>query len=156
MSTLNFLGHGTSSLRSLRALDPQWVLWTSVMIIRNLKKSGPFSLLKSWQLVQPPYIFKFHFINHLYLVWICVTAQWYNQKPIAVVLHEGHGVSNHRKPSICSTVCSGAHQRKYQNQCYWPFVRGIHRWPVDSPHKEPVTRKLWTWEVIEDKTNFEL
>ena len=19
--------------------------------------------------------------------------------------------------------------------CYWPFVRGIHRWPVDSPHK---------------------
>ena len=20
---------------------------------------------------------------------------------------------------------------------YWPFVRGIHRWPVDSPHKGP-------------------
>ena len=19
--------------------------------------------------------------------------------------------------------------------CHWPFVRGIHRWPVDSPHK---------------------
>ena len=19
--------------------------------------------------------------------------------------------------------------------CYWPFLRGIHRWPVDSPHK---------------------
>ena len=19
--------------------------------------------------------------------------------------------------------------------CYWPFVRGIHRWPVNSPHK---------------------
>ena len=24
---------------------------------------------------------------------------------------------------------------------YWPFVRGIHRWAVDSPHKGPVT---WT------------
>ena len=23
---------------------------------------------------------------------------------------------------------------------YWPFVRGIHRWPVDSPYKWPVTR----------------
>ena len=23
----------------------------------------------------------------------------------------------------------------------WPFVRGIHRWPVDSPHKGAVTRK---------------
>ena len=24
---------------------------------------------------------------------------------------------------------------------YWPFVRGIHRWPVNSPHKGPETRK---------------
>ena len=24
---------------------------------------------------------------------------------------------------------------------YWPFVRGIHRWPVNSPHKGPVTPK---------------
>ena len=26
---------------------------------------------------------------------------------------------------------------------YWAFVRGIHRWPVDSPHKGPVTRSWW-------------
>ena len=25
---------------------------------------------------------------------------------------------------------------------YWPFVRGIHRWPVNSPHKWPVTRSF--------------
>ena len=25
---------------------------------------------------------------------------------------------------------------------YWPFVRGIHRWPVNSPHKGPVTRSF--------------
>ena len=24
--------------------------------------------------------------------------------------------------------------------CYWPFVRGIHRWPVDSVQKMPVMR----------------
>ena len=24
---------------------------------------------------------------------------------------------------------------------YWPFVRGIHRWLVDSPHKGPVMQK---------------
>ena len=24
----------------------------------------------------------------------------------------------------------------------WPFVRGIHRWPLDSPHKKPVTRSF--------------
>ena len=27
----------------------------------------------------------------------------------------------------------------------WPFVRGIHRWPVDSPHKGPVMRKACPW-----------
>ena len=26
---------------------------------------------------------------------------------------------------------------------YWPFVRGVHRWPVDSPHKGPVM-----WEAF--------
>ena len=26
--------------------------------------------------------------------------------------------------------------------CYWPFVRGIHRWPVDSSHKGPWRRAL--------------
>ena len=25
---------------------------------------------------------------------------------------------------------------------YWPFVRGIHRWPVNSPHKGPVTQSF--------------
>ena len=25
-------------------------------------------------------------------------------------------------------------QRKYQIPRHWPFARGIHRWPVDSPH----------------------
>ena len=31
---------------------------------------------------------------------------------------------------------------------HWPFVRGIHRWPVNSPHKGLVTRKrlfIWWW-----------
>ena len=27
-------------------------------------------------------------------------------------------------------------------QCYWPFVRGIQRPPMDSPHKGPVTRSF--------------
>ena len=33
--------------------------------------------------------------------------------------------------------------------CYWPFVRGIHRSPVNSPHKGPVTRKVFAfwWPV---------
>ena len=36
---------------------------------------------------------------------------------------------------VYSTVYSGAVQRKYQSSRSLAFVRGIHRWPVNSPHK---------------------
>ena len=49
---------------------------------------------------------------------------------------------------VYSIVCSGAHQRKYQNSASLAFVRGIHRWPVNSPHKGPVTRKMFPFEAV--------
>ena len=42
---------------------------------------------------------------------------------------------------VYSSVDSGADQRKHQSSASLAFVRGIHRWPVNSPHKGPVTRK---------------
>ena len=42
---------------------------------------------------------------------------------------------------VCSSVYSGADQRKHQSSASQAFVRGIHRWPVNSPHKGPVTQK---------------
>ena len=36
---------------------------------------------------------------------------------------------------VCLTVCSGADQRKHQSSASLAFVRGIRRWPVDSPDK---------------------
>ena len=44
---------------------------------------------------------------------------------------------------VCSTVCSDAYQRKLKSSASLAFVRGIHRWPVNSPHKGPVTRKCF-------------
>ena len=32
--------------------------------------------------------------------------------------------------------------------CHWPFVRGIHRWSVNSPHKWPVTRKTFPFNDV--------
>ena len=34
-------------------------------------------------------------------------------------------------------------QRKHQSSASLAFVRGIHPWPVNSPHKRPVTRKMF-------------
>ena len=42
---------------------------------------------------------------------------------------------------VYSTICSGADQIKHQSSTSLAFVRGIHQWPVNSPHKGPVTRK---------------
>ena len=50
--------------------------------------------------------------------------------------------------SVYSTVYSGADQRKYQNSASLAFVRRIHRWPVNSPHKGPVTPKMIPVDVV--------
>ena len=40
----------------------------------------------------------------------------------------------------------GADQRKHQSSASLAFVRGIHRWPVNSPHKRPVKRKIFSFD----------
>ena len=47
-----------------------------------------------------------------------------------------------------STVFSGAGKRKHQSPTPLTFVRGIHRWPVNSPHKGPVTRKIFPFDDV--------
>ena len=49
---------------------------------------------------------------------------------------------------IVYSVYSGAHQRKHQSSVSLAFVRGIHRWPVNSPHKGPVTRKMFPFDDV--------
>ena len=49
---------------------------------------------------------------------------------------------------ICWTFCLGSHQRKHQRSASLVFVRGIHRWPVDPPHKGPVTRKMIPFDDV--------
>ena len=44
---------------------------------------------------------------------------------------------------VYSIVYSGADQRKHQSSASVAFVQGIHRWPLNSPHKGPVTRKMF-------------
>ena len=49
---------------------------------------------------------------------------------------------------VYSTVCAGADQRKHQSSASLAFVWGIHRWPVNSLHKGPVTRKMFPFDDI--------
>ena len=49
---------------------------------------------------------------------------------------------------VYSAVYSGADQRKHQSSASLAFVRGIHRRPVNSPRKGPVTRKMFPFDDV--------
>ena len=49
---------------------------------------------------------------------------------------------------IYSTVYSGADQRKHQRSASLAFVREIHRSPVNSPHKWPVTQTMFPFDDV--------
>ena len=49
---------------------------------------------------------------------------------------------------VYSTVYSGAEQRKDKSSASMAFVRGIQRWPVNSRHKGPVTRKMFPFDDV--------
>ena len=49
---------------------------------------------------------------------------------------------------VCWTIYSGAGQRKHQSSASLAFVMGINRWPVNSPHKGLVTRKMSPFDDV--------
>ena len=51
-------------------------------------------------------------------------------------------------PIVYSAVYWGADQRKHQSSASLAFVRVIHRGPVNSPHKWPVTGKMFPFDDI--------
>ena len=71
---------------------------------------------------------------------------WHHR--ITVTSYGHHGVSNHRASAVYSTICQGAHERKHQNYALLAFVRGLHRWTVDSPHKGPGTQKMFPFDDV--------
>ena len=82
----------------------------------------------------------------LFSFWI-KTLQW---------RHNGRdSVSNHQPAIVYFNVYSDADQRKHQSSASLAFVRGIHRGSVNSPHKWPVTRKMFPFDdVIMAKRHF--
>ena len=71
------------------------------------------------------------------------TSHHYNDVIISVMVTQITSLT-----IVYSTVYSGADQRKYQSSASLAFVRGIHRWAVNSPHKGPVTRKMFPFDDV--------
>ena len=47
---------------------------------------------------------------------------------------------------VYSTIYSGTNHRKHQSSVSLAFVRGIHRRPVNYPHKGAVTRRIFPFD----------
>ena len=58
--------------------------------------------------------------------------------------NECDGVSN----TSLTIVYSAAYKKKHQSSASLAIVWGIHRWPRNSPHKGPVTRKMFPFDDV--------
>ena len=63
----------------------------------------------------------------------------YSDVIMSVIMSQITGVS-----MVWSSVCSGTDQ----SSASLAFVRGIHQWPMDSPHKGPVKRKIFSFDDV--------
>ena len=87
----------------------------------------------------------------LYSVW---DPSLYTESPLRSVTHCNDVIMSTMAsqttsvPIVYSTVCSGVDQRKHQSSASLAFVRGIHRWSVNYPHKGPVSRKMLPFDDV--------
>ena len=75
-----------------------------------------------------------------------LSLQWCNNGRDSLSNHQPHD----------SNVYSDADERKHQSSTSLAFVQGIHRGPVNSPHKWSVTRKMFPFHDVIMSTEFEL
>ena len=125
-----------------------------------------------YMLVPSPTIFTDHFINKIHLKEKQKGLFIINQKHFSIVHIFMNNTCNHVKPTVdteshyndvimgaitshittftivYSTVYLDADQRKHQSSASLAFVLGIHRASVNSPHKWPVTQKMFPFDDV--------
>ena len=72
-------------------------------------------------------------ITFLFTIYLQSSLQWRH--------NECDCVSNHRRRYCLPNRLFRRRAQKYQNAASLAFVRGIHQWLVNYPHKEPVNGK---------------
>ena len=102
--------------------------------------------------------YRFKYINIIMILWASCVAHFLLLRNTVVVISFGAhcndvvmGAMASQITSLTafySTVYSGADQRQHQSPASLAFVWGIHRWQVNSPHKWPVTRKMFPFDDV--------
>ena len=140
-----------------------YILWCNKSCVSNILDSQYYTSAWLYQdpnlnIIVPTYVL---LIEHLAMCsdyqWFTVAYYWtrwcLSKWPTRYQHHSdvkmGAMASQITSISIVySTVCSGADRRRHQSSASLAFVRGIHRWPVNSPHQGPVTRKMFPFNDV--------
>ena len=101
--------------------------WQCTNDINSLAWRVPSNINQCW--LTPPNTL--HFVEHIH----------YNDVTMDAIASQITSLT-----IVSSTIYSDADQRKHQSSASLAFVLGIHRWPVNSPHKWPVTRKTFPFD----------
>ena len=81
------------------------------------------------------------YLCHHFTLFAFITLEWHH--------NEHDCVSNHRRPDCLLNLLFRYKSKKAsKSSVSLAFVRGIHRRPVNSPHKGPVTRKMFPFDYV--------
>ena len=103
---------------------------------------GPKSRHRNWTLIPRLRIFRTAWDARVVLIWIKLIVH-YSDLIMSAMGSQITGVS-----IVCSIVCLSSDQRKHQSSASLAWVRENNRRPVDSPHKRPVTRRMFPFDDI--------
>ena len=86
-------------------------------------------------------------LNEIYTIvnntWLKNQTQFFHYVIMSAMVSQITSLTIITQPFI-----QGTDQRKHQSSASLAFVREIHRLPVNSPHKAPVTRKMFPFDEV--------
>ena len=122
---------------------PPWTIATflSILIVPNRSSilRHIFSVLVPRTSKSDPWSACVLFAIFCYFGWCCIKP--YSDIIMRVMASQITSIS-----IVYSTICWGEDQRQHQNSVSLAFVRRIHWWPMDSPHKGPITWKMFPFD----------
>ena len=136
----------------------KWLIMSGYMDLRQLRvyRCSNVSLVTlchhwCWRVLSSVFAPSCPSVHPCYLKWPCLTnfacsvelwnsLQW---RIMGVIVSQITSL-----PIVYSTVYSSAGQRKHQSSVSLAFVCGIHWWSLNSPHKWPVTWKMFPFDDV--------
>ena len=96
------------------------------------------------------YAFPYRNCGHWCYLYI-KSGSTYSVSPFAITVTLKEGWWRHESPAsqlFTQTFVQTQIRRKYQSSASLALVRGNHQWPVNCPHKGPVTQKMFPFDGV--------